>query len=246
MGIRKTLASIVLAGAMTLGLTGKANAGLIGEWNFNEGSGNVAYDSSGQERDGTINGASYVDGRNETGLNFNGNSYVDIQSTSALNLQPEFSLSAWVKFNEYNDDTVIVGKHISGNVSGFFLGVQNNKFDFYVENLPFSGEDRLRSSQTYNDGQWHHVVGEYDGTTQFLYVDDVLQAQQEHSHLINNSADWKIGGIFEGQNNGGFIGNIDEVRIYDSVVPEPSTLALFGLGALGLAKMKRRAKDDTR
>src|SRR3989338_11401564 len=193
------------------------NGDIVGFWNFNEESGSAAYDLSGNQRDGLINGAVYVGGKNGTGLYFDGNDYVDIPNTNDLDLQNGFILSAWVKFDDYNDDNVIVGKHVSGYVNGYFIGVQDNKFDFYVNNPPFLGEDRLRSSRAYNDGEWHYVVGVYNGTTQYLYVDGILEAQQSKEYSIFNSANLRIGGIFEGQDNGAFIGSIDEVVVQGMV-----------------------------
>jgi len=248
MGIGKTLASIVLAGAMTLGLSGKTNAGLIGEWNFNEGSGSVAYDSGGQGRDGTINGATYVGGKDGTGLYFNGNSYVEIPNTSDLHFHSGFTLSAWVKFDTYNADNMIVGKHISGIVSGYFLNIFDNKLTFYVSNAPLPGnKDRLKTPNNYNDNEWHHIVGVYDGVSQYLYVDEKLISQQEQTYSSINSANIRIGGVFQGEHNAGVIGSIDEVKIYDTTipeppntVPEPSILGLLALGGLGVLAKKKR------
>ncbi|MGH7971107.1 MAG: hypothetical protein ACREIC_20485, partial [Limisphaerales bacterium] len=49
----------------------------IALWAFDEGSGTIALDSSGNNHDGTIVGATYVTGRSNTALWFNGsNSFV--------------------------------------------------------------------------------------------------------------------------------------------------------------------------
>ena len=62
------------------------NGDIVGFWNFNEESGSAAYDLSGNQRDGLINGAVYVGGKNGTGLYFDGNDYVDIPNTNDLDL----------------------------------------------------------------------------------------------------------------------------------------------------------------
>jgi len=201
----------------------------IAYWNFDEGNSNILNDNSGNNYDGVISGdALWVDGVTGNALNFDGiYDYIEIQNTSDLHFHSGFTLSAWVKFNNYNFDNFIIGKHISGIVSGYFLGVQDNKFDFYVNNAPLPGnKQRLRTSQSYNDNKWHHVVGVYDGTSQYLYVDGSLVAHQEQEYLSINSANIRIGGIFQGENNGAFIGNIDEVRIYDRALSEEEVYEL--------------------
>lgn len=53
----------VLIVLLTLVGVGAADDGLVAEWHFDEGSGSVLYDSSGTGNDGTIHGATWVDGK---------------------------------------------------------------------------------------------------------------------------------------------------------------------------------------
>lgn len=46
--------------------------GLVAYWDFDEGSGTIAKDKSGNGNDGTIHGATYVNGRYGKALSFNG------------------------------------------------------------------------------------------------------------------------------------------------------------------------------
>ena len=69
--------------------------GLVGAWKFNEGGGTTAYDSSGNDNDGTIYGASWVDGKVGKALSFDGdNDYVEIPS---VNPQKAITVCAWIK-----------------------------------------------------------------------------------------------------------------------------------------------------
>jgi DNA-binding transcriptional MerR regulator len=186
-------------------------------YKLDEGSGSIAHDEM-ENYDGVINNPEWVDGVTGKALRFDEESYVDVLNTSDLNFPSEFTLSAWIKFNDDNDDNVVVGKHISGYVSGYLLGVRNNKINFYVNNAPLPGnKPRLETSETYDDDKWHHIAGVYDGT-QYLYVDGVLKAEQSQAYSIFSPANIRVGGIFQGENNGGFIGDIDEVRIYNKAL----------------------------
>ena len=52
-----------------------------GYWLMDEGSGSVIYDETENDNDGTISGASWVDGISGSGLDFDGsNDYVEVSS----------------------------------------------------------------------------------------------------------------------------------------------------------------------
>jgi hypothetical protein len=59
-----------------------------------------------------------------------------------------------------------------------------------------SGAGSVSSTRNYNDANWHHVVGVYDGGTNYLYVDGVLDnvALASGSIVGNASNDVFLGG----------------------------------------------------
>lgn len=64
---RTGLAILVL---LALAGVGAADDGLVAEWHFDEGSGSVLYDSSGNGNDGAIYGATWVEGKFGRALEF--------------------------------------------------------------------------------------------------------------------------------------------------------------------------------
>jgi len=69
--------------------------GLVGYWNFNEGTGSVAHDSSGNGNDGTINGATWTHRNFRGSFEFDGiDDYVQF-SSPVLEYSP-YSVCAWV------------------------------------------------------------------------------------------------------------------------------------------------------
>ncbi|MGB7000841.1 MAG: DUF2341 domain-containing protein [Halobacteriota archaeon] len=82
--------------------------GLVGYWNFNEGSGNMAYDSSGSGNEGTIHGATWVDnGSCKKALSFDG---VDdyVQTNPATFQSNDITVAAWIYPKSFSSYKTII------------------------------------------------------------------------------------------------------------------------------------------
>src|SRR6266705_1566712 len=145
-------------------------ADLIAHWTFDETGGTMAHDSAG-DLHGTLSptGASFVAGGisgNAVSISQADNGFVNMGNVLGL-YNGDFSVVAWVKLNpgDTTPNTIIVGKHESGNVNGYFLvvnqaggGGEDNKALFYAGGLAAEGPV---SQTSVNDGGWHQVVGVY-------------------------------------------------------------------------------------
>jgi hypothetical protein len=85
-------------------------------------------------------------------------------------------------------------------------------------------------------------------------MDDVLVGQSDRVYSNLSSANIRIGGLFKGEQTGAFVGDIDDIRIYnDSIsgnpgdvsnIPEPSTFIIWsGLAAAGAGYLASRRKS---
>ena len=72
--------------------------GLVGWWKFDEGSGTVAYDSSGNGNNGNLtNGPTWTTGKIGGALSFDGeNDYVDVPSIQSVN-GGGVTFAVWIK-----------------------------------------------------------------------------------------------------------------------------------------------------
>lgn len=141
-------------------------------WNLdNDGSGGVSLvDSTGNGNNftsqgtGTTLGTGIIDGC----ANFNGSGY--FQSTPTFSAASALTYAGWIKSTNIGE-TGVWGQIGYGNVGvGFRLLAIGSDIFFQAPNNDFVSTE----AGTYNDGEWHYVVGIFDGTNFSLYVDNVL------------------------------------------------------------------------
>jgi hypothetical protein len=204
--------------------------GLIGYWPMNEGTANIAHDFSLFKHNGTLstNGGSvpiWVNGKLGTALKFDGNTnYVTMGNSAQMNGLTAMTVSAWIKASSSGPNgSVFPGfaEKATCDSSGLFgLFIASNGatsqagFNIYYTSGP--GQSGLNGTTNVDDGNWHFVLGEYDGTTLSLWVDGVENAQTPVTGvtLMSNALNFEVGGNCNG---GGrfYNGTIDEVRVYN-------------------------------
>jgi hypothetical protein len=184
--------------------------GLVGWWSFNEGSGTVAGDSSGNGNSGTISGATWVAGKYGDALSFNGGGYVTVPDT--VSLQPTaITVTCWVNGASLQN-TGYVGKYYDY----ILYSEGGGQPAFIVWNGGGAGSAAY-SAIALPLNQWVFIVGTFgaDGIAR-IYVNGVLQGSG--SAITPNIRD---GGapLYVGKRGDGigssFPGAIDEVRIYN-------------------------------
>ena len=121
------------------------------------------------------------------------------------------TIEAWIKTTGVGAAIVSYGKGLNGEQFTFRL--VGGKLQVLV------GGGNIKTIATLNDGTWHHVACVMNGATNvneiLLYVDGELQSTTNSSRTINTTADInaRIGiNLTEGND---FLGEIDEVRIWD-------------------------------
>jgi len=186
---------------------------LVGWWKFDEGAGTVAVDSSGHDNHSELRGdPTWVEGIDGGALEFDGSGdYVDCGNTSSLCPTTELSVMAWIKVNPWTktwetilakgDNSYRLARSGSGNATHFGCGgTSGNNFD---------------GSTVVTDNQWHHVCGVYDGATQTIYIDGVLDTAIPSTGNVTASTY----SLFIGENSQStgrhMTGLIDDVRLYN-------------------------------
>jgi Concanavalin A-like lectin/glucanases superfamily len=167
----------ITAMALVIAAPASASARLNGWWPFYEGSDTVAHDISGHGDNGTLSGGTHwVGGYFGTALSFDGSTgRVDVPDGSALEPTSAISIGAYVKASPGNFK-YIVSKGASGCIAssyGLYTG-PNGGLEFYVsQNSGLTYAQSPDAGTAMWDGNWHFVVGTYDGSDVRLYVDGV-------------------------------------------------------------------------
>jgi len=203
------------------------NAGLVGRWKFDEGSGNIAVDSSGNGRDGTISGAEWISpGWDGTGycLDFDGQG-TDRVSLGTFDVSGDaISIACW--FNARNLDTPgsdprIVSKAIGGSSQDHWFMVSSSRVGsekrlrFRLKTDGDTGEIKAGSAGTIELDVWIHVAATWDGSTMRLYKNGVEVGSIAKGGTLgtNPAANVSIGNQPAGAGDRPFDGLIDEVLI---------------------------------
>ncbi len=148
----------------------------------------------------------HVDGQN--------GSYVDLGNSSVFDIETEITIEAWIKADPVQAENAGIITRSSDSSWRLQFGREPNEFEFCLGwYLLFSN-----TTQSCNDNQWHHLAGVYDGTTQSLYIDGILNesiALSESIPIIDSHV--LIGATDMGNSNYGrnYLGYIDEVRIWN-------------------------------
>ena len=190
---------------------------LVAWWKLDDGSGDIAVDSSSNGHNGTLVGdTSWVDGIVGGALAFDGDGdYVDISKDPNFDIKNQITVSAWIKVSAFDREwQAIVAK--GDRAWRLQRNWDKNTLEFACSGLVVPGTDwgQIYGTTDVNDGHWHHVAGVYDEEKLYLYIDGNLDASAEAPGTIRVNDE----PVYIGENsqvpNRYWNGLIDNVRIY--------------------------------
>lgn len=197
------------------------NAGLVGSWHMNEGSGTVATDSSGSNNTGVLNATSWTSGSSgKFGEAFNANTanYITAASTGVTSVNTR---ELWFK-----PSSVLGGSNQylldMGAVNVYWIQLYDVDSDGKLEVRAGAG------SSTYVDGTteitststWYHVVVTMNASNLLsLYVNGNLESSVTKTAGAPGAV--TIGSA--GDHSLKFSGLIDDVKIYNRAITGPAS-----------------------
>jgi len=221
---------------------------LVGWWTFDEGSGNIAADSSGNGNDGTLNGPVEwtTEGKLGGAMKFTGPyNYIQIQDSPSLDMTREITITAWIN-PSWTGNNRIMQKSSGGGDNQYRLLKEWG--DFMVFHLPGLTPDRIDVTGLPPLGEWTHLAATYDGSSMKVYYDGVVVGEQDSSGQLGTSdGTLCIGTKHETAPAGDeYNGMLDDVRIYNRALTQSEIKRLGGNPkASGPAPADRAIHENT-
>jgi len=203
-------------------LVSVADAAIVGEWLFNEGSGNVANDTSGNNNHGAINKATWVKtGKYGSALDFDGaTSSVVVDHNDILVPMDTATVTVWTYLRRHPAGGIIESILSKGGVhKDFDLQVESDKFiKWYVSSTPTNYNVVSKTQMPLNE--WTFIAVTYkskDGIS--IYVNGKLENTTKMFEQRDPSSEpIRIGISFWA--NRFWDGMLDEIRLFDTVLSE--------------------------
>ncbi|MHC4583937.1 MAG: LamG domain-containing protein [Planctomycetota bacterium] len=193
---------------------------VVAYWLFDEASGNVARDNSGNGYDVDLReNPVWVDGKYGNALEFQGENYLEIRD-SAQNLpfggSDPFTIAAWVK---NQGGGTVIGKFNGGIIGAYILTISGGgtvSFHREVDPWSFSGSIALP------DDDFGHVAVTYDGAEMKIYVNGEFDSSQERGPQNTDTVTpVLIGALFRNNEPSDFFnGVLDEVALFNVALTE--------------------------
>lgn len=212
--------------------------GIVGEWHFEEGSGTLAHDTSGNGNDGTIYETAWTSGISGYALSFDGSDdYVNVPYATNLDITGAITIELWMNPTSFHSSWNYLVFQTNYKIElGFYGSAVSEEPRFKPKNS--GGATFEVEGNALTTGQWYHVAGVRDGSFVGIYVNGVLkESRNDFTGNLKSGGNVQIGG--EGDNNG-LDSTIDEVRTYNISL----TSGEIAVHAGGLALYFQDADND--
>ena len=139
-----------------------------------------------------------------------------ISNYPALNPTTELTIESWVNFDANSDDFIFEKGNVNTQYSLFSHSTDIVFRTYHSGDVTYHTQNPAKSTVGVVNGQWHHIVGSWDGSTKRIYIDGILKDSVSKSgNLITQTTGAAIG-RFGGTSTGYFFGGkIAKVSVYN-------------------------------
>ncbi|MHC4521645.1 MAG: LamG domain-containing protein, partial [Planctomycetota bacterium] len=213
---------VVVLDSVLVSMAAAGDPTFLGWWKFDEGSGTVAKDSSGNGYDGTVYDAAWVTGTLGGALEFTGSEYVDVPAESWSTIEMQASVAFWAYgdpdsqpqsnfiFGAFSDPAENTARKMSAHVP---WGNGNVYFD-----TGGPGYDRIQKAADPADyeGTWTHwtfVKNAETGDQQIYLNGELWHSGSGMTQTMDGVTKFTIG-TKPSLAEGWYQGMIDDFRLY--------------------------------
>jgi hypothetical protein len=261
----KTRTYSLAGAALVVLVTASAHAAVslddvAGMWLFDEGSGDVAGDSSGNGNEGTLTGGTdWVEGPGvdfRRALELDGSGYVTIPDSDSLDMAETMSVTFWVRSDEtmvdmWADRQVVFGKHYLEYEVGIYMGGQlhtytSNLAGDYDEGILASMAGKLPDGdEDWLEDKWYHVAWTLDGTHEIAYVNGVLLGEYDKPNDGTDGGTHMLEIGRRGEGGLPLTGAVDDVGVFSVTLDEEDVVLIYERGlaaATGISPVELTGK----
>ena len=222
----------------------------VAVWLFEEGSGKIVKDASGNGHDGEFTGSlQWVKARSGTGLEFpgDGSGYIVVDSTKKLELET-LSIEAWVKVKEPTGkwQGILCKQEAGCTDRNYGIWVQVDQKVLHAQ-IGANGvcAFNMNGTMEITDNVWHHLAFTYDGDMGRLYVDGRLETEKPNTNSFQSTAPITIG-VPNVDNTNGLLGVIEEIRISNIARTQNEIKEAMDVGLATILNVEPNGKLTTR
>jgi hypothetical protein len=227
----------LIVSILIVGVASSGYADLVGHWKLDEGSGNIAHDTSGNGNDGTfVNNPTWIAGVNGAALEFHGlgaagggGDYINCGNDASLDITGPTSMALWIRPDADDPEgkgteTAPMAKAMSGMSPDWSWQVRYGwggpqpYMAFTFNTSPRAWAFVGRNLERY---EWCHIACAYDGTTLTTYLNGEATESTPMGKITSSPTPVLIGSDGWGCD---WIGAIDDVRIYNHALSEAEIL----------------------
>lgn len=171
---------------------------------------------------GVPTSVSYGAGKIGQAASFTGASKINCGNGSAFNIT-KLTLSCWFRTSSLQTNKYLMGKLIGGGSNFYDLRLNSNTIGLTLVLAP----NVFATTVNYNDNQWRHVVGTFDGTAK-LYIDGVQLVSSGVTGALGTSTDpFSVGGT---SGIATFTGDLDEAYVWNRALTQAEVTELYNSG----------------
>jgi hypothetical protein len=194
---------------------------VAGIWLFDEGSGNIAKDTSGNKNDGKLMGdPKWVNGKFGKALQFDSKvpNFVEIPDSDSLNVI-KLTFSAWIRLvNPVGENVILMKQNAYFWVLGADQTVQSNLFLAGA----WGAVPRYTAKTKIIVDTWTHIAYTYDGLKARFYLNGAFDGEvaTPGGNVGVSTSALRIGERIDPTAGNSFDGVIDDIMIFNDVQSE--------------------------
>ncbi|MFH1715905.1 MAG: LamG-like jellyroll fold domain-containing protein [Planctomycetota bacterium] len=221
---------LLILGAVGASAAADVDPSLVGWWKFDDGSGDVALDSSGNSHEVTLlDGPTWGSDPEHRGIlvldGLDDHAYVD---GTPFEL-PNYTIAIWFRVDGGSGTRDILSAKGPSGVNGVLLQIEADGTMRNLHRFPFAsgGGSNIYTTDTYDDGSWHHAAAVKSASEMILYVDGrQVGTQPDSTQFIGPLGEIWLGTLDQRMQRM-FPGPLDDWRIYNRVLIEQEILAIM-------------------